>query len=251
MSKEDLENSNPDLTPPSIELVLGDSLTWRPETPIDVIITDPPYALDKNGNMLGHLSPNHKEKASHMRGYIDNDREVYAEFLDKFFKVAYDILPENGLLLSFMGNRTSDQLLTAETENGFTLMDIIVFAGGSSFAKSQTTLVPRHELCAFFRKEGSPKKKVNESWKVQNVFTSIKTKEAKLHPTGKPLEWMDFLVETFSFPGETIYDPFAGSGTTLVSARRLGRDAIGVERDPEYYEEAKAIIGEDQDALFW
>ena len=224
---------------------------WQPEVPIDVIITDPPYALDKNGNMLGHLSQNFKEKGSHMRGYIDNDRKTYKAFLDSFFATSYDLLPENGLLLSFMGNRTADQLLSAGTDNGFTLMDIIVFAGGSSFAKSQTTLAPRHELCSFFRKEGSPKRKINKSWKTKNVYSSPKTKEAKLHPTGKPLDWMDFLIETFSLPGETVYDPFAGSGTTLFSARRAGRNSIGVEKDPAYYSEARMILEKDQSALFW
>lgn len=223
------------------KLVFADSMEYDPGQ-IDVIITDPPYALDKYGNMLGHLSPNHLEKATHMRGYIDNDRPRYQSFLDKFFARSLSQLPQNGLLLTFMGNRTADQLLTAGTAAGFTLMDIIVFTGGGGFAKSQTTLMPRHELCAFFRKEGSPKRKINPDWNRKNHFDAPKTKKAKLHPTGKPIAWMDYLVETFSEPEETIYDPFAGSGTTLYSARKAGRSSIGVENDPEYYEEARRLL---------
>lgn len=54
------------------------------------------------------------------------------------------------------------------------------------------------------------------------------------HPTTKPLDLMLALVRDFTDPGETILDPFAGSGSTLVAAKRLGRLAIGWERDPKY-----------------
>lgn len=54
------------------------------------------------------------------------------------------------------------------------------------------------------------------------------------HQTPKPLELMMELVEKFTDPGDLIIDPFCGSGTTLVAAMRLGRRAIGIERDPKY-----------------
>lgn len=55
--------------------------------------------------------------------------------------------------------------------------------------------------------------------------------EPRLHTTQKPLELMLNLVGDFSNEGETILDPFAGSGTTLVAAKRLGRFAVGIELD--------------------
>lgn len=54
------------------------------------------------------------------------------------------------------------------------------------------------------------------------------------HQTPKPLELMMELVELFTDPGDLILDPFCGGGTTLVAAVRLGRRAIGIERDPKY-----------------
>lgn len=55
------------------------------------------------------------------------------------------------------------------------------------------------------------------------------------HPCPKPESLMDKLIRDFTDPGETILDPFAGSGTTGVAAIRLGRNFIGWERDPKYH----------------
>lgn len=56
------------------------------------------------------------------------------------------------------------------------------------------------------------------------------------HPCPKPESLMMQLVEQFTDPGETILDPFMGSGTTLIAAKRLGRKAIGIELEEKYCE---------------
>lgn len=61
---------------------------------------------------------------------------------------------------------------------------------------------------------------------------------AEGHPCPKPLEWMTWLVERTSIPGETVLDPFMGSGSTLVAAKLLGRRAIGIEIEERYCEVA-------------
>lgn len=55
------------------------------------------------------------------------------------------------------------------------------------------------------------------------------------HPTQKPVALMEKLVRLFTDPGDTILDPFAGSGTTGVACIRLGRNFIGFEKDPRYH----------------
>lgn len=59
--------------------------------------------------------------------------------------------------------------------------------------------------------------------------------EPKLHPTQKPLKLMRTLIEMVTQPGQTVLDPFAGSGTTLVAAHSSGRNYIGFELNPEYH----------------
>lgn len=56
------------------------------------------------------------------------------------------------------------------------------------------------------------------------------------HPTEKPWRLMAEILADFTNPGETVLDPFMGSGTTLVAATKMGRKAIGIEKDPAYFE---------------
>jgi len=61
----------------------------------------------------------------------------------------------------------------------------------------------------------------------------------RVHPTQKPIALFDSLTIDFTDPGETILDPFAGSGTTGVAAIRNGRRFIGWEKDSKYHEIAR------------
>lgn len=65
------------------------------------------------------------------------------------------------------------------------------------------------------------------------------------HPTMKPLPLVRRLVDLFSEPGETILDPFCGSGTSLVAARDLGRKSIGIEREEKYAEIAAKRLSQN------
>lgn len=59
------------------------------------------------------------------------------------------------------------------------------------------------------------------------------------HPTEKPVSLMKDLIRDFTNPGDTIFDPFMGCGSTGVAALELGRNFIGIEKDPAYYAEAE------------
>ena len=67
-----------------------------------------------------------------------------------------------------------------------------------------------------------------------------------VHPSQAPLKLMTLLVEAFTEPGETVMDPFMGSGTTGVACRQVGRRFIGIERDPTYFAIAEKRIAAAQ-----
>lgn len=62
------------------------------------------------------------------------------------------------------------------------------------------------------------------------------------HPTVKPIRLMSYLITLTTRPGDKVLDPFVGSGTTIVAAKQLGRNGIGIEREKEYSEIAIARL---------
>src|SRR5262249_15822093 len=75
-------------------------------------------------------------------------------------------------------------------------------------------------------------------------FWSLTGASTREHPAPFPLELANRLVRMFSFYGDTVLDPFAGTGTTLVAALNAGRNAIGVEVDAKYVEITKRRLHE-------
>jgi len=62
------------------------------------------------------------------------------------------------------------------------------------------------------------------------------------HPTVKPIALMEYLINMVTKEGQTVLDPFTGSGTTLIAAKKLGRKYIGIELEPEYVKIAEARL---------
>ena len=76
------------------------------------------------------------------------------------------------------------------------------------------------------------------------VLRSTVKAEKNGHPCPKPLEWMVWLIEKCSLPGDTILDPFMGSGTTGVACVQTGRKFIGIEIDTNYFAIAQKRIAD-------
>jgi site-specific DNA-methyltransferase (adenine-specific) len=198
--------------------------------------------------MLGFVSPNWSEKATHSRGYADHDSEVFAALLDVVWDGVRQSLPPGGMLAAFCGNRTFHEMVTAATLRGFSVLDILTFVTETGVAKSTTTLRPGHELAALMRLPG-PVRHINPTWRESNVYALNKSRKAESdHLTTKPLSWMHALTLLLTKESETILDPFAGSGSTLRAAKDLGRRAIGVELEERYCEIAARRLA--QDTLF-
>lgn len=66
--------------------------------------------------------------------------------------------------------------------------------------------------------------------------------EKAQHPTQKPVALLEWLIKTYSNPGDVILDPTMGSGTTGVAALQTGRQFVGIEKDAKYFEAARERI---------
>jgi len=84
----------------------------------------------------------------------------------------------------------------------------------------------------------------------QQVWNDVTGASTKDHPAPFPLELAERLVRMFSFVGDTVLDPFLGTGTTNLAAMRSGRNSIGFEIDPHYFKLAHNRISGDSADLF-
>jgi modification methylase len=84
----------------------------------------------------------------------------------------------------------------------------------------------------------------------QQVWTDVTGASTREHPAPFPLELAERLVRMFSFVGDTVLDPFMGTGTTNLAAMRWGRSSVGVEIDPHYLELSHARIAGESSDLF-
>lgn len=97
------------------------------------------------------------------------------------------------------------------------------------------------EMVLMMHREG--RKRWNGGGKPATWHTKI-VKNGGEHPSQKPLDLISDFVRLFSEPGETVLDPFMGSGTTGVAAIKLGRRFIGIEVEPKYYDVARKRVSE-------
>lgn len=90
---------------------------------------------------------------------------------------------------------------------------------------------PKHEFIIYAQKG---KRKLNGK-RDSNILEYKKTGN-KLHPTEKPVDMFEFLIQKSSIENDVILDPFAGSGTTAIACINTKRNYILIEKEPEYIE---------------
>ena len=96
------------------------------------------------------------------------------------------------------------------------------------------------EMILVLRGEGAPFNQLH--WSQMTGVYDDRLITPPVHPHEKPLSLMERLVRIYTNPGDTVFDPFMGSGTTGVACKNLGRNFVGCEINPEYFEIAKNRI---------
>lgn len=129
----------------------------------------------------------------------------------------------------------ADRFIEAYRAAGFRIVGHLMFP--KSYASSSRFLRYQHESAHLLAK-GNPR----EPQKTIGDVIPWEYTGNKLHPTQKPLSALLPLVEAFSAPGSTVLDPFAGSGSSLMAAKTLGRSYIGIELDAKYHHIAKSRL---------
>jgi DNA modification methylase len=84
----------------------------------------------------------------------------------------------------------------------------------------------------------------------QQIWTGVTGASTKDHPAPYPMELAERLIRMFSFAGDTVLDPFLGTGTTTVAAAKWGRNSIGFEVDSHYLKLAEDRITRETSSLF-
>jgi adenine-specific DNA-methyltransferase len=182
-----------------------------PDESVNFVLTDPPY-------LVGYKSRDGRAIAND-----DNDR-----WLKPAFAQMYRVLEPNAYCVSFYGWPHADRFLQAFRAAGFRVVGHFTFP--KRYTSSTRYLQYRHEN-AYLLAKGLPE--VPEKT-IPDVINWVYTGN-KLHPTQKPLQILLPIVEAFSRRGGTVLDPFAGSGSSLLAAKMLGRNWIGAEIDPAYH----------------
>lgn len=128
--------------------------------------------------------------------------------------------------------------------------DIVVFTSkGSSYSPQMTHGVMRKKGGYVTKNDdvavsaGAPEK-CNDLYYPKSLldFSIAGNKDAGLHPTQKPVALFEYLIKTYTNPGETVLDNCAGSGTTAIACMNTKRNYICIERDESYYGRAKERI---------
>jgi DNA modification methylase len=178
---------------------------------VNFILTDPPY-ITRYKSRDGRRVPND-----------DNDLWLKPAFAEMF-----RVLERDSFCVSFYGWPKADRFMQAYRAAGFRVVGHLMFP--KRYASSTRFLRYQHESAHLLAK-GNPCQPENP---IGDVI-EWKYTGNKLHPTQKPLSVLLPLVETFSAPSSLVLDPFTGSGSTLLAAKRLGRSYLGIELDAEYH----------------
>jgi DNA modification methylase len=84
----------------------------------------------------------------------------------------------------------------------------------------------------------------------QQIWAGLTGASTRNHPAPFPLELAERLIRMFSFVGDTVLDPFMGTGTTNLAAAKWGRNSIGTEIDPDYFNQAERRMSSYSADLF-
>jgi modification methylase len=241
-------------------ILLGDciaAMAGLPEASVDLVFADPPYNLQLNGELR---RPNHsrvdgvEEAWDQFNSFADYDR-----FTRDWLTAARRVLKPDGGLWVIGSYHNIFRVGTMLQDLGFWIQNDVIWLKtnpmpnfrGRRFTNAHETLIwcaRGQESRPTFNYEAM--KALNDELQMRSDWLlpvcggaeRLKRDGHKAHPTQKPEALLHRVLLATTRPGDTVLDPFFGTGTTGAVARRLGRHCIGIERDPDYIAIARERI---------
>ena len=208
---------------------------------VDLILTDPPY--DMPSTKAGGKS----ELAKSIQGAFDELKNanltngITYEFLDLMVQ-----LQDNINIYIWCNLKQIKFYLDYFIDKHKCKWDEIIWYKTNAMPCFHNKYLTDKEYCLYFRKGGYCNPINYETAKtVYSLPINILDKKKYGHPTIKPLPIIKNLIINSTQKGDLILDPFAGSGTTLVASKQLGRNYIGFEIDEKYVDICRKRINEE------
>lgn len=221
-----------------VELWLGDSKLKARDVPgpINCIIADPPYGMAFKSNK-GERADNAKYQQE-----IEGD-ETMEDALDRYITVMGHLIPKlapQAEVYVFTAWHVLEHWIpTVKFHSDLTLKQMLIWDKGyPGLGDLEANWGCGHE-CILYLKKGRRPVPTRRSG---IIHVDKLASRKNIHPTEKPVPLIEHLIGMSTDPGELVVDPFAGSGSTLVAAQKMGRRAIGIELDPQHHEAASARL---------
>ena len=187
----------------------------------DMVFTDPPYNVAYEGG-------------SKKRDAIANDK------IDDFYKFLYDVYTNCFLFMNdgspiYVAHSELERanFISAFVDAGFKYSSIIVWVKNNSTFSMNKDYKWKHEPIIYGWKQGKER-----TWKGDNkqdtVWNIDRPSRSEEHPTMKPIELCEKAIKNSSNESSLIFEPFTGSGSTMVASHQLKRKCYGMELDPKY-----------------
>jgi DNA modification methylase len=196
---------------------------------INCVVTDPPYGV---AYVEGKRDFHKLGKGDKV---IANDQlqteEQYVKFTRGWLEPIKDKLEHYNTVYIFNSDLMYRALRTGMEAAGFYYSQMLIWVK-NTVVVGRKDYLPMHELIAY----GWYGRHKMQRSKAKSIIFHPKPASSKLHPTMKPVGLLRKLIPNTTRLGEHVYDPFGGSGSTLIACEHLGRVATLVELDPGYCE---------------
>lgn len=215
-----------------------------PPSSVSLIFADPPYNLSGESYLTVHAG----RPVVCDKGEWDSIDNVY-EFNRTWLSECVRVLADDGTLWVSGTLHNHPSVGMALKDLGMWIInDVIWYKRNASPLMARNRFAPSTELIwvaakskrYFFNYDAA--KTMNEGKQMRNLWEIKAEKHKTKHPTEKPETLLTRIIKIGSQEGGVVLDPFMGSGTTGVVANRLGRNFIGFETNPEYFEIASHRI---------